>query len=525
MMSGRRGSRLVGMAVAVMVGLASFMPGAAFAADGDETSDVTTCASSCTRTGDATGTTTKSDAPADADKSAGVADNAADSTTKPDDTTAATQSTTTVVFDVNGKTTTTTVTYTGVGDVTVPDDTQLDVPEGTTIVGWRSSDGRIYTADLLGAKLNGEPTVTFTAILAGQLPELPDADASQVQVRFVLPGTLDVIVTTTVDRGSSFADAYAAKQADIEAQLPANLHITGWRSALKTYRTDLSDAGTADHDATFFAMTDVQPTTTTVMFSVGALFVTEQAKTGTPLTEVYAAKQGAIGAIVPLGYRITGWTDELTGAKYAADFAGSGNAEGWTMHLVATLEQTGGEPSDNGIHATVTFHWKDGDGVNHTKSVKVLKGLWLLSSDIPSPKAPSGTVLKGWYAADGTRFNRFLPVRADAAYTARWVNIGSGAGAGSTNGSGAGSGSGSGSVAGDVSSGAGAGSSAANRTAAQQWMADSQGKTPVSEQNGTLAKTGTAIAAVAVASALLLLAGTAFSAFRSRRGGEAGEDR
>ncbi|PJM74034.1 hypothetical protein CS006_02495 [Bifidobacterium primatium] len=429
-----------------------------------------------------------------------------------------------ITFTVNGRHTTVTRTYTGSLDVTVPSDTELDVPEGYVIVGWKSSTGVTYSADLLGAKVSGEKTVTFTAVLAQQLPDLPSTSA-QVHVRFVIPNVANAVVSTTVDRGSSYADAYAAVKSQIESRMPANLRITGWHALLHTYKADLSDAGAANVDTTFFAVSDLQATNTQIMFSVGNLFVLERVKTGSSLSEALAAKQGVINALVPAGYSITGWTDELTGKTYDANLSG-GVAEGWNMHLVATLKSNGGNgnggnggsPSDV-IHVTVTFIWKDAAGRTHQKQSTVLKGLWLLSSDIPSPQAPSGMMLDGWYSASGMRFNRFLPVREDATYTARWKKIPSIGGSSGNTPNGAGV---SGTGAGSGLTSSGDGSAAANRTAAQQWLANSQGKTPVAEQNRTLATTGTAIAAVALASAALLLAGTCVSMLKASRGSEAG---
>ncbi|KAB7790824.1 hypothetical protein [Bifidobacterium leontopitheci] len=447
-----------------------------------------------------------------------------------DDDAASRTHTTVVTFMVNGHAVSVTRTYTRSVTVTVPDDSQLNVPDGYVIVAWKSSLGVTYSADLIGATLSGQAHVTFTAVLAQRLPQLPHV-GRQVRVNFVIPST-NAIVTTRVDRGTTFADAYATVRDDIASRLPSNISITGWRAGLHTYRADLSDAGTARLDTTFFAVPSIQATKTLVVFSVGALVVTQRVDAGSPLSDALAAKKGAIDLMVPHGYSITGWTDRPTGATYAPDLAG-GRAEGWTMHLDATLERQDAN-HDDGLHVTVTFQWTDEQGRAQRSTATVIRGMWLLGSQIPSPEPPKGYRLDGWYAADGSRFNRLLPVRHDATYTARWAKVGTSGGSGdngnggnndngggqnSSNNGSAGTGgthqSGTGST-GSTTLQQGSGAGTVRRTALQQQVAQSMGKTPVYEQYGTMAKTGAAIATVAALAAALLLTSVAVSLIRIR---------
>ena len=538
------GGRLAGMAVAVALGLTMMAPGAAFAANDSANGNTTgasqsvnraqgTDSTSSTNANNATGNGTDntnpgttangngSDSQTTSDQnqngvagSNGDSDNAANGSGTSNGSGSNSAGVgheyqTTVTFKVGDHTTTVTKKYTNSLNVTVPDDSQLGVPAGQVIVGWTSSLGVSYSADLAGAQITGQKTVTFTAILALQLPDQPNASAKQVQVRFVLPGDLGTVVTATVDRGSTFADAYAAKKDEIQSRMPKNLTITGWYALLHTYKADLSDAGTVSHDTTLFAVSDLHATRTQLVFTVGKLSVFERVDTGSALADAYAAKQGAIEAIVPYGYKITGWTDE-NGNAYDATFS-QGTATGLGMHLTATLEQTNDTPS-TGLFATVTFKWTDANGTDQQRSSRVIKGLWLLSSDIPSPKAPNGYRLDGWYTDAGVRFNRFLPVHEDATYTARWEKIDTTTGGNGNNG-GTGSNNGTATVQPGTSN---AGNGSATRNTAQQWLASSQGKTPVKEQNSALATTGTAVAGLAGLSAVLLIAGTVFSMMRKR---------
>ncbi|RSX50218.1 hypothetical protein [Bifidobacterium callimiconis] len=544
------GRRLAGMAIAAALGLTMMAPSAAFAAStngevsgqssqsasaisgqpksggsGSETADESATAGNGANgaTGTNNGAATNGNASTgDGDQQTSTGQNGTSGTGEADGSSDGSNTTgttgdsanagvsheyqTKITFKVGDHTTTVTKKYTNSLDVTVPDDSQLGVPTGQVIVGWTSSLGVEYSADLAGAQLTGQKTITFTAILAMQLPDQSDSSAKQVQVRFVLPGSLGTVVTAKVDRGSSFADAYAAKKDEIQSRMPKNLTITGWYALLHTYKADLSDAGTVSHDTTLFAVSDLQATQTQIVFTVGKLSVFERVNTGSALADAYAAKQGAIEAIVPYGYKITGWTDE-NGTTYDATLS-QGTATGFGMHLTATLEQTDDTPS-TGIFATVTFKWTDTNGNDQQRSSRVIKGLWLLSSDIPSPKAPDGYRLDGWYTDAGVRFNRFLPVHEDATYTARWSKIDTTTGGTGTNGTGS---NGTATVQPSGTSTNGANS----RNTAQQWLASSQGKTPVKEQNKALATTGTAVAGLAGVAAVLLLAGTVFSMMRGR---------
>lgn len=546
------GARLAGMAIAAALGLTMMAPGAAFAANASNERAAGQSTQSASATSGQTASGSLDSGTAGDSAAAGTGTNGTDganndattngnaSTEEDDQNTSSDQNGTSndnsastngntdtngttgdsadagvsreyqtkITFKVGDHTTTVTKKYTNSLDVTVPDDSQLGVPKGQVIVGWTSSLGVEYSADLAGAQITGQKTVTFTAILALQLPDQSDSSAKQVQVRFVLPGSLGTVVTAKVDRGSSFADAYAAKKDEIQSRMPKNLTITGWYALLHTYKADLSDAGTVSHDTTLFAVSDLQATQTQLVFTVGKLSVFERVNTGSALADAYAAKQGAIEAIVPYGYKITGWTDE-NGNSYDATLS-QGTATGFGMHLTATLEQTDDTPS-TGIFATVTFKWTDANGNDQQRSSRVIKGLWLLSSDIPSPKAPDGYRLDGWYTDSGVRFNRFLPVHEDATYTARWSKIDTTTG-GSGNGTGS-NGAGNATVQPSGTSTNGFDS----RNTAQQWLASSQGKTPVKEQNKALATTGTAVAGLAGIAALLLLVGTVFSMMRRRK--------